>query len=88
MVLGNTIHLSGVKAEEFLKDSKWVRHELAHIKQFKKYGFYKFLLLYLVESCKHGYFNNKFEVEARQEAELPNTPQDANSGIFGNNTHS
>jgi len=70
MVLGNTIHLSGVKPDEFMKDPKWVRHELVHIEQFKKYGFYKFLLLYFLESCKNGYYNNRFEVEARKEAEL------------------
>jgi hypothetical protein len=41
MVLGNTIHLSGVSREAFLA-------------------------LYLLESIKHGYYNNRFEVAARQ----------------------
>ena len=69
MVLGKTIHLNGVKSTEFLRDAKWLRHELAHIEQFERYGFFKFLFLYLIESCKNGYYNNKFEVEARRAAE-------------------
>jgi hypothetical protein len=69
MVLGNTIHLNGVKSVDFLKDVKWVKHELVHIDQFKRYGFFKFLALYFFESCRNGYYNNKFEVEARRGAE-------------------
>jgi hypothetical protein len=29
----------------------------------------KFVFLYLIECIKHGYENNKFEIEARQEAD-------------------
>ena len=65
MVLGRTIHISGVKKETFLKDSAWVAHELCHVQQFKQYGYFRFLYLYLLESFKNGYYNNKFEVEAR-----------------------
>lgn len=72
MVLGKTIHLSGVSKEEFLLNKKWVHHELVHIRQFQKYGFLKFLFLYLIESIKNGYYNNKFEVEAREEEKLIN----------------
>ena len=68
MVLGKTIHLSGVSKEHFLNSSKWLAHELVHVEQFKRYGFLRFLLLYLAESYKKGYHNNKFEVEARQRA--------------------
>lgn len=68
MVLGKTIHLSGVSKERFLKNEQWLQHELVHIEQFKRYGFFKFLLLYFVESLKHGYHQNKYEVEARQRA--------------------
>ena len=65
MVLGKTIHLSGVKRDHFLKDSAWVAHELCHIRQFQEHGYLRFLWLYLRESMRVGYWNNKYEVEAR-----------------------
>jgi hypothetical protein len=65
MVLGKTIHLSGVSREAFLQDKPWVAHELCHVRQFQQYGCVRFLGLYLLESVKRGYYNNKFEVEAR-----------------------
>ena len=65
MVLGKTIHLYNVSATDFLKDETWVKHELCHIKQFKEHGYFMFLIKYLYESMKHGYYNNKYEVEAR-----------------------
>lgn len=65
MVLGKTIHLSGVDRNAFLKDEGWVAHELCHIRQFKEHGCFRFLWLYLKESVRVGYYNNKFEVEAR-----------------------
>lgn len=66
MVLGKTIHLSGVSREEFLRNKPWVAHELCHVRQFQEHGYFRFLALYLLESVKRGYYNNKFEVEARQ----------------------
>jgi predicted SprT family Zn-dependent metalloprotease len=65
MVLGNTIHLYGVSKQEFLQSTKWVKHELCHIQQYKQHGFIGFLVKYLWESIKVGYYKNKFEVEAR-----------------------
>jgi hypothetical protein len=67
MVLGNRIHLSGVDKHTFLKDDGWLAHELCHIRQFKEHGFFRFLWLYLLESMRVGYYNNKYEVEARIE---------------------
>ncbi|WP_276498675.1 hypothetical protein [Pontibacter litorisediminis] len=67
MVLGKTIYLSGVSRETFLKDEGWVAHELCHIRQFREHGFFRFLWLYLQESWRVGYYNNKYEVEARLE---------------------
>ena len=67
MVLGKTIHLSGVSRDTFLKDEGWLAHELCHIRQFREHGFFRFLWLYLKESWRVGYYNNKFEVEARLE---------------------
>jgi hypothetical protein len=70
MVLGKTIHLHKTSASAFLQDEKWVKHELCHIKQFKQYGWFNFIVKYLWESLRKGYYNNRFEVEARQAEEL------------------
>ena len=64
-VLGNTILLWNVSREEFLQRTTWVFHEVAHVRQFRRYGFVLFTLLYLWESARRGYHNNRFEVEAR-----------------------
>ena len=65
MVLGNTIHLSGVDRERFISDRKWLIHELIHVEQYRRNGFLKFLFLYILESIRHGYYQNRFEIEAR-----------------------
>ena len=66
MVLGKTIHLWGTTKENFLADERWLKHELCHIKQYQKNGTVLFLIKYLWESLRVGYYNNKFEVEARE----------------------
>lgn len=65
MVLGSKILLFGVSKSEFLASEKWVKHEMAHVRQFKHHGFLPFIGKYLVESLRKGYYNNKYEVEAR-----------------------
>lgn len=65
MVLGSKILLFGVSKSEFLGNEKWVKHEMAHIRQFKQHGFLPFIGKYLIESLRKGYYNNKFEAEAR-----------------------
>nr|WP_214460545.1 DUF4157 domain-containing protein [Flavihumibacter fluvii] len=65
MVLGKTIHLHNTSVAELHSNRRWLRHELAHVRQFKKLGFFRFLLLYAMESYKKGYHKNCFEVEAR-----------------------
>jgi len=70
MVLGKTIHLYNTTEADFLKDKRWVKHELCHIKQFAQHGYIGFLVKYLWESLRKGYYNNRFEVEARQAEEL------------------
>ena len=65
MVLGNTIYLSGVEKQLFMSNKKWLIHEMVHIEQYRKNGFLKFLFLYVLESIKKGYYNNRFEIEAR-----------------------
>jgi len=66
IVIGSTIHLHRVSEKDFLKNEKWVKHEMCHINQFKKYGFLNFIFKYLWESLQHGYYNNKYEAEARK----------------------
>ena len=66
VVINKTIYLSGVQKSKFQEDAKWLKHELCHINQYRQYGFFRFLFLYVVESFKHGYYNNRFEIEARE----------------------
>ncbi|HEY0678031.1 MAG TPA: DUF4157 domain-containing protein [Chitinophagaceae bacterium] len=66
IVIGRTIHLHNASKEDLLKNQRWLRHELCHLEQFRRYGFVRFIMLYLWESMRKGYRLNKFEVEARQ----------------------
>ena len=70
MVLGKTIHLHNTTKEQFLQDERWLKHELCHVKQFQQYGYFNFVVSYLWESIKKGYYNNRFEKEARMAEEL------------------
>jgi hypothetical protein len=65
IVFGNTIHLHNTSRNEFLSDTDWVCHELKHVEQYQQNGFTGFLAKYLLDWMKNGYYNNKFEVEAR-----------------------
>jgi hypothetical protein len=67
MVIGKTIHLHNSTKEDFLRNKRWVRHEVAHVKQYLRLGFFRFIALYLLESFNKGYENNRFEVDARQQ---------------------
>ncbi len=66
LVIGRTVHLHGAGKAEFLSNRRWVCHEIVHLHQCRAYGPGKFLFLYLLESWRKGYVNNRFEVEARQ----------------------
>ncbi len=66
IVIGNTIHLHNTTREDFLQNEKWVKHEVCHLQQFKKHGKFIFIIKYLWESLLHGYYNNKYEIEARK----------------------
>ena len=68
MVIGQTVHLSGTTRAEFLADPEWVAHEQVHLRQYREHGLLPFLWKYLVESARVGYYHNKFEAEARDEA--------------------
>lgn len=69
IVFGDTIHIWGVTKQEFLQNKNWVKHELKHIEQFQQHGYFGFLAKYVWESIRHGYYNNKFEIEAREAEE-------------------
>ena len=69
IVIGRTIHLHNATKDEFLSNPRWLKHELCHIEQFRRYGFFRFMVMYVWESMRKGYYKNKYEVEAR-EAEL------------------
>ena len=69
IVIGNTIHLHNTTREDFLRNEKWVKHEVCHLQQFKKHGKFIFIIKYLWESMLHGYYNNKYEIEARKAEE-------------------
>ncbi len=66
IVFGSTIHLHNTRRNEFLQDKEWVCHELKHVEQYRQIGFARFLVSYLIEWVKSGYYNNKYEVEARE----------------------
>ncbi len=71
IVLGKTIHLYNTSKKQFLINDKWLRHELCHVKQFQKNGYLFFIVKYLWETIKHGYHNNRYEVEARDAEDQP-----------------
>ncbi len=65
IVIGHTIHLHRATKAELLKDERWLNHELCHVRQFQQYGSVNFILRYVWESLRKGYYHNKFEIEAR-----------------------
>ncbi len=66
IVFGNVIYLWNVSKNDFIQNTSWLRHEVAHVHQYKQYGFTRFILLYLLEASRNGYKNNRFEIEARE----------------------
>jgi hypothetical protein len=69
MVLGKNIHLHHISKDAFLSNQRLVKHELCHVRQYQQHGFIGFLVKYIWESIRKGYYNNKFEVEARKAEE-------------------
>ena len=64
-VLGDTIHLWNISRDEFLRRESWVMHEVEHVRQYQRHGFFPFVVMYLWECARVGYYNNRFEKEAR-----------------------
>ena len=69
ITIGNTIHLHKTAKENFIKNERWMKHELKHVEQFRRYGYLWFIVLYLFETARNGYYHNRFEVEARKAEE-------------------
>ncbi len=65
IVIGNNIHLYNATKEQLIRNTPWLRHEIAHVLQWKEHGFILFLFKYLLYSIRYGYTNNPFEIEAR-----------------------
>jgi Domain of unknown function (DUF4157) len=65
ITINSTIYLHGTTIEGFLENKDWLLHELAHVHQFKNSSTFIFIAKYLLELLKRGYFNNKYEIEAR-----------------------
>ena len=70
IVISKTIYLHNVTRQQILQNEKWLKHEMCHLKQFRQHGLVPFIAKYLWESFKKGYYNNKFEVEAREAENL------------------
>jgi hypothetical protein len=68
MVVGGNILLHNVTKKEFLKNTEWLCHELQHVLQWRANGYVAFLGKYVWYSIKHGYYNNPFEANARDNA--------------------
>jgi len=43
-----------------------LRHEMAHWKQYRELGLFRFAYYYATLSLKYGYKNNPMEIEARE----------------------
>ncbi len=65
MVIGHTVFLYGASRDEFLKTTSWRLHECRHVWQYEEWGMLRFLLLYVLDWMRKGYYNNRFEADAR-----------------------
>lgn len=65
LVLGRTIHLHGANITDLTANKAWMNHELAHVGQYQRYGFFPFIIRYIWYSIRLGYRQNPFEIEAR-----------------------
>jgi len=49
-----------------LNDTALIRHEMKHVEQMKRDGVATFMIKYVWWSVRYGYFNNPYEIEARE----------------------
>jgi len=61
------------------------KHEYIHIEQVRRMGWFRFYFLYIIESIRNGYEDNKYEVEAhnRQHEQYTEEEQKAFDEDFG-----
>jgi len=64
ITFGQTAYYS-VSKEEVEKNPGWMVHENKHKEQYKRYGFFGFLIRYIIYSIRYGY-DNPLEIEAFQ----------------------
>jgi hypothetical protein len=65
ITIGQTTYYS--ESKEYVDARpRWRKHEECHKFQWKREGFLKFAKKYLENLKKYGYYNNPFEVEARE----------------------
>lgn len=64
----------------FIRDAKadcsdrLFRHEMEHVYQVMRDGWWKFYIKYLWHLAKRGYMNHPYEIEAREMEDTPLTP--------------
>jgi hypothetical protein len=63
ITIGRTIFIN-CSEEQFFARTWWVRHELTHVKQYKKHGIARFLAMYVFYSVFRNYSEIPFEKEA------------------------
>lgn len=61
------------RAHQIDVSDKLFRHEMEHIYQVQREGWWKFYAKYLYYSLRYGYVNNPYEVEARMMENEPLT---------------
>ena len=57
--------------EKYKKNIKLIKHEECHLKQQREMGKFKFIVVYVHQYFKYGYWDMPLEIEARK-AELEN----------------
>lgn len=65
IVFGSTIYLYKVTKKQLKSNIPYLRHEVAHVLQYKREGWVGFLAKYLWYSLRFGYRQNPFELEAQ-----------------------
>ena len=63
------------QAQEEVSDQLF-RHELEHVYQIRRNGWFKFYFMYLVWAVKYGYLNIPYEIDARLAENTPLTDEE------------
>lgn len=66
MTISSTTTIYSESKEYVDASPMWKLHENTHKEQFKKEGWFKFVIKYLWYQITKGYTNNPYEVEARK----------------------